>query len=254
MLRVPTVQSRTMLHFFPNIEDTALYSALQGHLGQVLADDLANPRVVFARVGHYCFFGGDASLPAARAVVENIEPGCYMVSFEESWNALFLSVFPTGLALQHRFMLEKDMDALDEARLRAFHAHIPDGYRLVPIDLSIATLAFESDWSQEYIEQYRSPEDFVQRGFGYALVKGDEVACIATAFSFYDEGIDVGIATNPAHRQLGLATIAASRLVLFCKQTGRIANWDAANELSLRLARKLGYRLQGEYQIYKRMH
>lgn len=251
MIRVEQEVSRGYFHLFPGIEDTALYSALQGHMGMVLADRAENPSFVFARNGHYCFFGGDPKGPAVAPFLQSLEKGCYLVSFEENWIRAFEKAFGDRLEMQQRFMLKKDMDALDEKHLEGLYAFVPDGMELVAIDERIAKVAFDSQWAIEYVEQYESPEDFVKRGFGYALIKDEDVCCIAPAFSFYDEGIDVGIATNPAYRKQGLATIAAARLVHECKKRGLIANWDAANAVSLRLSQKLGYRLQGEYSVYK---
>lgn len=250
MKPIPTDIARTLTARFPGVQDTALYSALQGHMGRVLGSEQPPLDFVYANCGEYHYFGGNPDHPQAEALIRGLPAGAYLVSFEEAWKALFTRLLAGRHEVQERYMLQKNMDALDEKKLEGFFSAVPEGFRLVAMDGPLFRRVLPLPWAHEYLEQYASEEDFCKQGFGFALLQGEEAACIAPAFSVFDEGIEVGIATNPAFRKRGLATVCAARLVYEAKRRGLLANWDAANKLSLHLAMKLGYAYEGTYTVH----
>lgn len=72
----------------------------------------------------------------------------------------------------------------------------------------------------------------------------------ASTYAYYEGGIEIEIDTAPEHRQRGLATACAARLILTCLDRGLYPSWDAANPTSAALAEKLGYRPAGAYVTY----
>ncbi|MGL5086426.1 MAG: GNAT family N-acetyltransferase, partial [Clostridium sp.] len=60
----------------------------------------------------------------------------------------------------------------------------------------------------------------------------------------------IEIDTHPEHRRKGLATVAASALILDCIKRGKYPSWDAANLESVDLAKKLGYVFKEAYDTY----
>ena len=106
----------------------------------------------------------------------------------------------------------------------------------------------EMEWSAHFVEQFASARDLVEQGFAQIVRRGADIACVGCTFTVYDEGMELGIATHPAYRGLGLATAAAARAALEALDRGWKLNWDAANPISLRLACKIGFEPDGEYE------
>jgi RimJ/RimL family protein N-acetyltransferase len=250
MIPLKPEQSRALTGYFPGVMDTALLSALQGHMGSVEADDPAHIGLIVARCGDYFYFGGTPDHPQAEAELKKVPAEAYLVSLEPAWQEKFKQVFGPRLEAQRRHIIKRDMSRLDREHLRALHAKLPEGFKLVRVDEIMAGELYEMPWSHEYVNQFRGARDFVERGFGYAVMHGQDIACVGVTFSLYDKGMEMGIATNPEYRRRGLATIAASRTVLEAMNRSWELNWDAANEISLKLAQKMGFEKIGEYDVF----
>nr|MCU0481496.1 GNAT family N-acetyltransferase [Anaerolineae bacterium] len=63
-------------------------------------------------------------------------------------------------------------------------------------------------------------------------------------------GIEIQIDTKPDYRGKGLATVAAAHLMLHSLENNLAPSWDAATEISAKMAQKLGYTPQGTYEFY----
>lgn len=250
MISLKPEQARDLAGYFPGVADTALLSALQGHMGAVMADDPEDIGLIVARCGDYLYFGGDPDHPEAEAAVRQAPAEGYLVSLEPRWQEKFKAVWGPRLEAQRRHIIKRDMSGLDRERLAALSAQLPEGFCLKRVDEGMARALYEMPWAHEYVNQFAGTRDFVERGFGFAVMDGDEIACVGTTFSLYDAGMEMGIATNPLYRRRGLATAAAARTVMEAMDRGWELNWDAANEISLRLAKKMGFEKIGEYDVY----
>ena len=77
-----------------------------------------------------------------------------------------------------------------------------------------------------------SPADFIERGFGFYLLHGAEIASAASTFAISSRGIEIQINTRKAHRRKGLATIAGPALIVEALERDLDSCWNAANETS----------------------
>jgi RimJ/RimL family protein N-acetyltransferase len=121
----------------------------------------------------------------------------------------------------------------------------------MPMDLGLARRLGEekSRFAEDHMRLFDSPEDFVERGFGFCLLHGDQIASVATTFAVCSKGVEIQINTRKEHQRKGLATVAAAALIVHSLEQGLDPNWDAANESSVGLATKLGYTPQGTYPM-----
>ena len=247
MVPLSTNIARQCARFFPGIRDTALLSALQGYMGGVEADDPKDIRLIVARCGGYLYFGGDPAHPQAGTVIRGAEAGNHLVSLEKAWVARFHEELGERGVGETRYRVKREMSRLDPAHLRALCA-LPEGFSLVQADETVAQALWDADWSGKYVRQFASARDLVERGFAFAVRQGRDIASMGCTFSIYDEGMELGIATNPAYRRRGLATAAAARTALEALRRGWELNWDAANPISLHLAGKIGFEPDDEYE------
>ena len=99
----------------------------------------------------------------------------------------------------------------------------------------------KSSFTNAYFVNFSSPRDFIERGFGYFILRDDEIVSIASTFAVCKKGIEIQINTRVEHQGKGLAVHALKHHL--------DPNWDAANEISAGLAKKLGYTSQGTYTM-----
>ena len=247
MVSLQTSIARRCAPWFPGIRDTALLSVLQGYAGSVQADDPENIRLIVARCGNFFYFGGDPAHPQAASCIRAAEAGSFLVSLEPAWRARFYEVLGPRAEGRTRYRVKGEMAALDRAHLRALCA-LPEGFSLACAEEADVQALREMEWSAHFVEQFASARDLVEQGFAQIVRRGADIACVGCTFTVYDEGMELGIATHPAYRGLGLATAAAARAALEALDRGWKLNWDAANPISLRLACKIGYEPDGEYE------
>jgi RimJ/RimL family protein N-acetyltransferase len=76
------------------------------------------------------------------------------------------------------------------------------------------------------------------------------MVCIASTGAVASKGIEIQINTHKRYRGKGLASAAGAALILECLEKGIDPNWEAATEISARLAEKLGYTPEGTYDTY----
>ncbi|PKR76800.1 GNAT family N-acetyltransferase [Halalkalibacillus sediminis] len=235
---------------FDGLEDTVIYSCLQGHMGEAWVDDLDNPTVAQITVGIFVFFAGDPKADGVDEMLHNLPDFTFTTVETEEWKKRIEEAHEGNFEKITRYNFEKDPEHLDREHLQNLKTQLPDGYELKKVDTKIANDPGFHELSEDFISNFASIEDFLNRGVGYAILKDDQVVCAATSFSVYDDGIEIEIATHPDFRQKGLATVTASALILDCLGKGKYASWDAANKESVKLAQKLGYVLKGPYDTY----
>lgn len=222
---------------------------LEGTMGIALADDADEPHVAVLEAPNLnlSVVGGDAGHPSARPYLEQLPKLTALFFASEGWEELVHRVHAGRLIAMPRYAFTSE--ALDVEHLRELGSHVPDGYRLEQMNLDLAQRlgSEKSGFAADHMLNFCSPEDFIERGFGFCLLHGDEIASAATTFVVCHKGIEIQINTREKHRHRGLATVVAARLIVHSLQNNLDPNWDAANESSVGLATKLGYTPQGTY-------
>jgi RimJ/RimL family protein N-acetyltransferase len=224
---------------------------LEGYLGRALADDEDDPQVAVLEASNLklCIVGGDAGHPSAREYVEQLPTPAALIFASDGWEELVQEVHAGRLIDMPRYAFTSEK--LDIEHLRRLGSQIPQGYRIESMDLDLAQqLAGErSEFASDHMLNFDSPEDFIERGFGFCILDGDEIVSVATTFAICDKGIEIQINTREEHQGKRLATVVAAHLLVYSLERNLDPNWDAANESSVGLAKKLGYTPQGTYSI-----
>lgn len=127
---------------------------------------------------------------------------------------------------------------------------LPDGYELKEVDAELLSKISGRIVPSAF---WRSGEEFLEKGKGYCIVYGKEVAAVAFSAAVSSEQVDIGIETAEAHRRKGLAAIAAKKMVSYVKSIHKEPVWDcdAKNTGSRRTAEKVGFQVIAEHAYYK---
>ncbi|MDQ0350318.1 GNAT superfamily N-acetyltransferase [Alkalibacillus filiformis] len=251
MIHYVEIQEREKLApLFKDFDDTVVLSCLQGHMGSAYVDDLNHPTVAQIIVGIFVFYAGDHDADEANELLQNLPEFTLATVKTEEWRKKFETLHKGSFEKIKRYEFYKNPNHLNQDYIKKYLTHIPEEYELKPIDLTIAEDPTLHELSEDFIAQFNSTNDFVERGMGFAMLHKGKVVCGATSFSIYDDGIEIEVATHPDYRGKGLATITASALILECLNRGFYPSWDAANMESVKLAEKLGYKFKTEYETY----
>lgn len=251
IFEVETKLRRKLLPMFESINSTIVLSCLQGHMGKVWVDDMDNPTVGQVVVGIFVFFVGNPHAKEADELLNNLPEFTLAIVNTDEWKKRIETFYKNGRVEKfQRYSFIKDSEHLDREHLKRFLDKLPQGYQLQKIDASLANEPSFQELSEDFINQYGCVDNYLEKGVGYGILYDGKVVCGASSYSVYDDGIEIEIATHPDHRKKGLATIAASALMLDCLNSGKYPSWEAANLESVALAQKLGYVLDSPYDTY----
>jgi GNAT superfamily N-acetyltransferase len=162
----------------------------------------------------------------------------------QGWDNSVKAVFGERLRTVPRYSFSSDQLSLDY--LQALASANPNTPDVLQVDVTLAGM------NSPYlgIGAFDSPEDFVERGIGFCMLKEDTIIGGAYSSLVCSDAIEVSIVVDPAHRRQGIASALATQLLLWCLEHHLAPHWDAANEESCNLAEKLGYTNKEAYIAY----
>jgi GNAT superfamily N-acetyltransferase len=236
--------------FFANHRPSFIIDGvLEGHLGTALADDEKDPRIVQLAFADVIVFGGDPENPLALELVKKLPRYKIILPSPLGWSDLFIQVHGNGLKKLRRFAFSGD--GLDLDHLRSLTRNLPEGHRVERIDIELARRIYSdpSIISEDHVRNFNSPEYFVERGIGFCALRRDRIVCGASSYAFCHKGIEVQVNTHPDFRGKGLATVVSAALLVYCLDHGIEPRWDAGNQISVRLAERLGYVQTDSYEV-----
>jgi RimJ/RimL family protein N-acetyltransferase len=92
----------------------------------------------------------------------------------------------------------------------------------------------------------------LEKGWGFCLMKGDEILCEVFASFLTGDVMEMGVLTHKPYEGRGYGTLTCAHLVQACEAQGFQTYWNtnAQNLPSLAIARKLGYRRELPYRLF----
>lgn len=256
-------------HLFTNWQETVIWSALQGIMGDIYAPDCAASsgrefcQSAMVILGDFCYFAGEPNEElVAFKPADCTKNFLIMVPENEAWGKVIESHYKEKATKITRYAIYKDRGNFNKEKLQQTIEEVPKGCQLRLIDRELYERCLESEWSRDFVANYKDYEMFEQLGLGVVMVrmpedcseepqdKGGEIIAGASSYSTYKEGIEIEIVTREDCRQQGLAYICASKLILECLERKLYPSWDARTKISVALAEKLGYEYSHEYVAY----
>lgn len=223
-------------------------AAIEGRVGQAMADSDTAPTAGVLQVDFY-FLAGDAGSPAAAQLVRQFRPGQPAIIVPDlQWTELLRRTF--GKKLQSYRRTSCRPGRWDRSALEHHARQVPAGYRLLRIELEDQAQRLADELSDSLIGNYASPADFLHQGFAFAIEHAGRYVAAISSFARSRRTAEIEIFTHHRHRRLGLATALVARFVLHCLDHDLAPAWDAANPTSTALAAKLGFIPEKEYEAY----
>jgi hypothetical protein len=227
-------------------------SILEGQMGRALADDPENPSVAVLEATslELSILGGDSRHPEAERFLRGLAAAATLICSNTEWEQAVRRIHRGRLVFVPRYAFTSE--SLSVKKLESLRDQVPPEFDVESMDLTLARrLASEdSSFAADHMLNFESPDDFVDRGFGFCALHGESIVCAATTFAVCASGLEIQINTRDAYRRRGLATAVAARLLLHSKSLGLDPNWDAGSLSSVGLAEKLGYTPQDQYTMF----
>ena len=143
---------------FAGWEESMIWSALQGVMGEIAADDPENPKSARILLGDFAFFAGEPDAGLARSAMDGRE-FLLAVPKNEGWAACVEAAFPQARRIA-RYAIKKEPDCFDRERLREFARSVPAGYAVVPIDRALFSQVKREGWSRDFCANFSSWEQY----------------------------------------------------------------------------------------------
>ncbi len=230
---------------FANWDETLIWSSLQQRMGEVWT--VGGSAVCFCSDFLFAASAEGEETLLAQALDEWLG-GRFgiLAARSDALMAQFKQIFGERAKAHTRYAFYKGGESFDRTHLKS----LTQGHELRLIDREMYELVLKYDWSRDFVSGYGSWDNFSRNGLGVVELRNGELLGGASSYVSYDGGIEVEIDTHEAYRRQGIASACGARLILECMERNLYPSWDAANETSVRLAQKLGYRLKGPYQTW----
>ena len=245
--------TKAVTHLFADWQETCIWSALQGIMGDIYAKVSEHPKAAMIILGDFCFFSGepDRELVAYKPT-DFPKNFIIMVPQNEAWAKLIELQYGKNAKKTTRYAIHKDRGNFDKAKLEQTAADAPENFELRMIDRELYEACLSEEWSRDFVANYKDYAMFEKLGLGVIMAKTgtNEILAGASSYSTYEGGIEIEIVTREDYRRQGLAYRCAAKLILECLKRGLYPSWDARTRISVALAEKLGYKYSHEYVAY----
>jgi RimJ/RimL family protein N-acetyltransferase len=211
--------------------------------GRIFVDDAHAPSAaLMCRTYEYYVAGNTDN--ALRSFIKDApsEPGVFQKLYGyapvgDAWERAILEDYAGALICipRHNFRWA-------DAPVMDWRANLPAGAKIVPIDRAMAE-RLDREWHETIGLMWEGYDNFVQYGYGFCLMMGDQLASIAYTDGSGDMLVNIGVRTYETFWRQGLAKLVCSAFIDHTLQSGRAPTWDTdgMNERSRALASNLGF-------------
>ena len=214
-------------------------SVLEQPWGRAIADSDTRPQIARLQLAGFTMFAGDPEHPLAPKIISD-HPTALIIAETDAWKAIILRLLGERITPRKRFGFS--LEHLDIAHVRALSRRVPEGYQIQQVDRHLAPHILSQ-------VDYSTPETFLEHGIGFCAMQDDRIASAALSYTNSTHGIETQIYTHNNHQRKGLATVTGATLIAHCLKHNIDPHWSAANPISARLARNLGYVQNDAYDV-----
>lgn len=231
---------------FDGWEETMVWTCLQGHMGQVVAEGGPPPVSALCAVGDFCFLAGFPSRTLAAQADRPI-----LVPRTMDWIPVIRVRLGTRAVPFLRYAIRKEPDVFDRSWLADCAATLPEGVILSPIRAAHIPLLMSQPWSRDLCGNFRDGADFVRRGLGVlALWDGASPWPEPPPIRFMTAALRSRLTPDRTSAAGGWPWPVGRGSFWTAWTRGLYPSWDAHDLRSVALAEKLGYHLDRPYQAF----
>ncbi|MFX1577902.1 MAG: GNAT family N-acetyltransferase [Promethearchaeota archaeon] len=231
--------------------------------GHIFVDDPEKPTCCFLSTAEGCFLAGNPNNDAFNAKLGNYlqekmrtaktrpedEIELILSVHPKTWTKQFATIFPTQtpIYIPRRYYTCTQLKWKDSVTLP---------YTIIQISQSLLTSPDVSipDHIRSWIaSNWGSQDAFLKRGFGFATMHQQKLVSWSLTDCVSGNRAEIGIRTQPEHRQQGLATSTAAATVNYALQHGfQHIGWHTSQDNigSIRVAEKVGFEKTLDYIWY----
>jgi hypothetical protein len=238
-----------------NIARAIIIPSIMQEWCKLWVNSLESPSAALWRLKFLNVLVGECDYGDARELVNMLQPPQVLIAPNPLWSDLVRKTWGKHLEIHRRTKLSPKY--LEIEHLRELRDVLSEEYKIERMDLM--TVRSLDKRVHSYIPLYfGSSVGFFEKGIGFCVKDKGKVISSATTFApFIDEfETEVNTKNDSRYRRKGLATSVSAALLLYALEHDLVPCWDAENEISLRLALKLGYVDPTPYDSYfiKEMH
>ncbi len=251
MFALPTIEFSKVVHLADHSSSNRVYplSVVEGvQTGKVFVNSVENPTC--ALIWHYCGFYYLLGEPDELFLTESAELirrqknnlKCFIIEDNNPQCDAYFSKEP-DIIRQERYRF-----SLDESKDISFT--IPPGFQLKELDADMLA-RLEGKIIPSF--SWDSMSEFLDKGKGFCLLYGEEIASVAFSSGISHDEIDIGIETKEAFRMQGLAAIVAKKMIQYVLEVGKTPTWEChmGNLGSKHTAEKVGFVFKKSYPFFK---
>lgn len=251
MIKINTNEER-YYKLFDNFDyfENFLKYAIRDTSPSIHVDSIANPKCVILYSKPAYFILSDSAI-LDENVFSALEKNSWIIPSSVKWKKQFESYYKDRIEVYPRVLF--DSAKLNINHIISIRRPLPDGFRITPIREEHLK---EGIIYQDVIRRFFTVSNFLEHGFGFALVDEEEV-CQGFALTNHpvigkkiEVYFRVGYADDPQYRGKGFGTMLCSYLLEFCLNNGYDPVWDAANEISSHIAKKFGYSVKAKWDMF----
>ena len=250
MIPVPGKYLHSLSPLFKEVvPHTLVDSVLQGHMGEAWSDKLPAPETAIVKLSDFFLLGGKPSKVAIPLLNRVSALWSEIIAPPGLWWETVKTGLKADISVCTRFSFSHK--SIQPANLNRFIKGVTGNISISQIDRETANILLQKEWSMDLVSNFDNIDNFLNRGLGFVVRINEQIVSGASSFSVFNGGIEVEIDTHPEYRNNGFATIAGAQLIRECFNRNIIPHWDAMNETSAHLAKKLGYTLTKSYEVMR---
>ncbi len=218
---------------------------------RIFVDALDHPRCVALQSFPAYFLLGEPDETEVSDVFSLFDRNSWIVASSNAWRRPIETHFKENVMTHPRVLFRSDTLSLEHVRSK--RSKLPEGLAIVPIESKHLSDGMIVD---DVVARFFTVSDFMKNGFGFALVDGRQT-CLGFCLTNYPiVGTEVELYVrveydfNAEHRLRGIGTTLCAHFIEESLKRGYTPIWDAANDVSAHIAKKLGYVAAKEWFMY----